>query len=796
MNPSRSGMSDTAALAEENRRLLDELEWAYAEVAGVNERVHEESQILYAEVRGTVGRLERRVAELSTLNDMARALGAALRLDQVIEIVAQRLRATLPGTLFAVAVAPRDEAPAELAIVCGETAEAPGGRAAAAPAARRAMEERRTIRVDDAAAEAPGAGLPPGGPGPGGCRSWLSAPLFAGDQVAGALVAAHSEPGTFQADDERLLDTMAIQAAAAVGNARLYEAMVRRSAELAAVLEMSCAISSPTTGARALLEPLARRAGDLIEGDSVAIFLFEETRETLAPIIYLGSEAEAVMKIRCRPGEGIVGLVAQTGQPQLVNHAESDPRAVHIPGTSMIRESILCAPLIARETTLGVLTLSREEEREFRREDLEFLMVVAAHAAIALENARLMESSKRAYEDLKAAQDQLVVSERLHALGEMASGVAHDFNNMLGAILGRAQLLLMRNTDPGAVKGLRLIEQAARDGAHTVKRIQDFTRLSAPAEPVPVDVNHVARDAVEFTRPRWERPEGAGEITVDLEPSATDGILANAADLREVLTNLLINAVDASPLGGRIVVRTRSLDGRVEVSVADSGAGMPPEMVEKIFKPFFTTKGRRGTGLGLAVSQGLVARHNGHVSVATEVGKGSTFTLSFPAHAGMEAARAGATARPPAAEKGAADGEAAVDARGVIMVVDDDPEVAEVLAEALRAAGHSVHIAPDAARALDLYASSPVDVVFTDLGMPVTDGWELATALRARDASAVVIVVSGWGVQFSSETRREYGLFDLLAKPLSLDHAVSVARRAVLERRARLAVPPDSALAA
>lgn len=768
-----------AALQQENARLLDELEWAYEQLAQATEFTREESKVAYAEVRETVSRLERRVAELTTLNEVGRALGATLRLDQVLDVVIRRLRATLPGTLYAVAVARASGMPLELSGLSGEAADSAEGRAAAEVAAQWITSAGETLRVPDARTLP--AGAPPALARLTACRSWLGVPLFAGEQVVGALVLAHSAPQAFQADDERLLDSVAIQAAVAVGNARLYEAVVRRTAELAAVLEMSRAISSAWTGTKPLLELLSHRARDLIECDSLAVFLFSEDRTELLPLVYFGPDEEEVMRLRIPPRVGIVGLVAHTGQPELVNDADEDPRAAHVPGTPLAPESLLCAPLRARDLTLGVLAVSRVGRgRGFSREDLDFLSVVASHAAIALENARLVESLQRAYEDLKATQDQLVASERLHALGEMASGVAHDFNNILGAILGRAQLLLMRTQDESVAKGLGVIEQAARDGAATVKRIQDFTRLSAPVEAVSVDVNEAVRAAVEYSRPRWEQAPGGAALDVAFDLTATDRVLASASELREVVMNLILNAVDASPEGGRIEVRTRSDAGRVLLEVADTGVGMPPEVMEKAFHPFFTTKGRRGTGLGLAVSQAIVARHHGTLNVQSAPGRGSTFTIALP----VAPADAAAAADAGAGGVPAADAPATP---GTILVVDDDPAVADVLADALRAAGHTVFLALSGRDALAIYAAEPIDVVFTDLGMPEMDGWALIRALRARDGMLVPVVVSGWGLQFSQEDERAHGLFALLPKPLPVERAVRVANAAVCERRRRSA---------
>ncbi len=229
---------------------------------------------------------------------------------------------------------------------------------------------------------------------------------------------------------------------------------------------------------------------------------------------------------------------------------------------------------------------------------------------------------------------QMHQSERLTALGQMAGGIAHDFNNLLQAILGYAQLMARSPGNADVVRrGLDVIEKAANGGAETVRRIQKFARLR-PDEPfVTMDLNQVVRDSLAITRPRWEekKVKGGVPLQLELELGPVPVVMGRPAELNEVITNLVLNAIDAMPKGGTLRIRTRLGDHRhAMITVADTGMGMSEEVRKKVFDPFFTTKGEEGTGLGLSVSHSIVERHGGDLKVDSRAGEGTTFTITLP----------------------------------------------------------------------------------------------------------------------------------------------------------------------
>jgi signal transduction histidine kinase len=366
-------------------------------------------------------------------------------------------------------------------------------------------------------------------------------------------------------------------------------------------------------------------------------------------------------------------------------------------------------------------------------------------------------------------EGELIKMERLRALGEMSGGVAHDFNNILGAILGRAQLLLERIDDAHVRKGLEIIEKAALDGAETVRRIQEFTRVRADANTFSeVNLNQVIEDALEFTRTRWKNEAEAKGIAVEVHCDFGEipTLSGDPAGLREVFTNLIINAVDAMPKGGDITISTIKEEESVLITVADTGTGMSAEIQKRIFDPFFTTKGTHGSGLGLSICYGIVSRHRGEISVSSRIGAGSTFIIRLPL------GRAAKTK----AEPLEVDSDL-LSAR--VLVIDDDEVFRSVLADTLLESGCHVDQAGSGDEGLSLFAEGEYDLVITDLGMEHMSGWDVAQKVKERSAGTPVALISGWGSQIDETTARAKGVDYIVSKPFRLDQLRGIVRKAV-----------------
>jgi len=363
----------------------------------------------------------------------------------------------------------------------------------------------------------------------------------------------------------------------------------------------------------------------------------------------------------------------------------------------------------------------------------------------------------------KEERERAARADKLRALGQLASGVAHDFNNSLAAILGRAQLLHRQTKDPALVRNVEIIQTAAQDAAATVRRIQTFARKSSAKEFDFVDVRNLLNDAVEITRTRWHNESRLRGLNYEVKLVAETELPANgsASELREVFVNLIVNAVDAMPLGGCLAISCARCDDRLKLHFADTGAGMSQDVREKVFEPFFSTKGAHGTGLGLSVSYSIIERHGGSIRVESEPGRGTTFTIELPATEPLA----------PTLEELMASREA--DPLS-ILVVDDESSVRETLADMLAALNHNVEIAESGLAAVARVEHKRFDLVFTDLAMPEMDGWDTARGVRKHSPQSKIVLVTGYGVGTVPPTGEAQLIDAIIGKPFDFDQVREV----------------------
>src|SRR2546426_9191156 len=393
-----------------------------------------------------------------------------------------------------------------------------------------------------------------------------------------------------------------------------------------------------------------------------------------------------------------------------------------------------------------------------------YLKNVEASTEKAEQARNHVEELSRYIAEQERIREQFSQLEKMSALGQLASGVAHDFNNTLAGILGRAELMLTKTRDPEVERGLNIIIKAAGDGAHTVKRIQDFARQRRDHDFVPVAVDQILMDVNEITRPRWkDRAQAANvQINLDLQIHSSAMVMGDASELREVLVNMVFNAVDAMPAGGRLRLSAEERHGLLEISVSDTGIGMSQEVRSRIFDPFFTTKGNAGMGLGLAVSYGIVQRHQGTIEVESEVGQGTSFRIKLPIEEATQSTKtpietfARLTLVPNSTSP-------------KILVVDDESSVRELLADILQNEGYEVSLAEGGREALALFATGKYEAIFTDVGMPGMSGWELARAIREHDETIPLAVITGWGEAVGSIEQEQAKVDWVVTKPFSIN---------------------------
>jgi signal transduction histidine kinase/CheY-like chemotaxis protein len=438
--------------------------------------------------------------------------------------------------------------------------------------------------------------------------------------------------------------------------------------------------------------------------------------------------------------------------------------------------SLVLAPLLVQRRVFGVVVVARRAAAAFNSTDCEFLRHLSEHIALATQQTQLHGALQQAYDDLRQSQHTILQQERLRALGQMASGIAHDINNAISPIALYTESLLER--EPGLSNRTRscliTIQRAIEDVAETVARMREFYRARAPDLSLTrVSLNRLIEQVIELTRARWSDvalQKGAViTLQTDLHADLPD-IMGSETEIRDALTNLVFNAADAMPDGGTLTLRTRSQHATAEpetegvhpihVEVCDTGIGMNEETRRRCLEPFYTTKGERGTGLGLAMVYGMIQRHSAELHIDSTVGQGTTVRLSFlPALAAVSIVQH-------AAARG-------MTGRLQLLLVDDDPLLLKSLREVLDADGHTVVAADGGQNGIDAFQSAyraghPFSLVITDLGMPYVDGRKVAAAVKTESPHTPVILLTGWGRRLIAENEIPPHVDRVLSKPPKL----------------------------
>jgi len=466
-----------------------------------------------------------------------------------------------------------------------------------------------------------------------GYKSAVGVPLGAGPKIVGALVVATATDRVFTEDDLRLLSLFAAHAAVAIRNAALLRESERRRGVAERLAEVSRVLSQSLDPAE-----VARRIADsvftLFDAKVSTLFRLEPPTDLVA--LAVSGDVGFGPTLVFPHGTGVTGLAVRERQAVVTPDLLADPRVTLTPETRAAIErapyrAVLAVPLLAKDSVVGALGIGDRVGRAFDDEEVELAQAFAAQAAVALENSRLHEELQRALQTVEAAQRRLVETERLQASRDLAGGLAHHVNNMLMVVLGRVQLLLRRVDAPEVRRDLEAVEQAARNGADLIHRLMGFTQAQPVVLTAPIDLNQVARNALDTTRIWWRdeaRARGI-EIQVRFEPGEIPAVAGEPTELQEAIRNLLLNAIEALPGGGHITVKTWAADDSVLCSVADSGAAMPEEAKRRALEPFFTTKEALHLGLGLSVVYGIVHRHGGWLDIESAEG-GTVVTVRLP----------------------------------------------------------------------------------------------------------------------------------------------------------------------
>jgi PAS domain S-box-containing protein len=445
-------------------------------------------------------------------------------------------------------------------------------------------------------------------------------------------------------------------------------------------------------------------------------------------------------------------------------------------------KAIAACPLVVEGNAFGVMVCGRTNE-EISSGECEFLRMLSEQVALAANQAQLYTELQSAYNDLRMERQSVIEQERLRALGKMASGIAHDINNALSPIVVYSEMLQRGNHAPDMVQRyLHSIRTAGEDIAHIVTRMREFYRKREADDVLfPIKLNELAKEVIDLTRPRWrDIPQERGiviNVETDLNPELPE-IMGNASELREAITNLMLNAVDAMPDGGKIALRTNTRwwedqgvrkASQVWIEVSDSGIGMDEETRSRCLEPFFTTKGTRGTGLGLAMVYGVAERHEAKIEIESAVGEGTTLRIIFPVR---EISHTTAILKKMEPER----------IKPLhILCVDDEPLLRELLKELLELEGHKVETADSGESGINKFSEAQeqhrFDVVITDLGMPHVDGRQVARNIKQQAPHVPIILLTGWGNMMKADGEIPTQVDAVISKPPRVNELREVLKR-------------------
>jgi PAS domain S-box-containing protein len=584
-------------------------------------------------------------------------------------------------------------------------------------------------------------------------------PLFARDRHVGSILALTNQEeisGIFLEPLRILSD----QAGFAIENADLYHGVSEFAQRLSVVSALSKILGS-SLDIKGVYSAFTEEVKKVMNFDRTSIAMVEGDQ---LRYLVVAEEVDTELKdgSKLPLSDSATGLVIKTKKTIIEPDFNQEMKFPidHMYYNSGLRSAIR-VPLFSKGEVFATFNLASRKPNAYGEREREILEQISGSLTAAIENSRLFDQVKqheaelvKAYENLKSAQEYMVQAEKLKALGEMAGGVAHDFNNVLAVVLGRTQLALEDVKDDKLKKDLQIIEQTAIDAATTVRRLQDFARVRVERNFAVLDLKEVLESTLQMTESRRMELKEREGINIDMESKLRDTSIVegDVAELREGLLNIIFNAMDAMPKGGKIKIEAKQTKKWVTVSISDTGIGMPKEIMDRIFEPFFTTRVHKGTGLGLSVTYGIIQRHRGEISVESTVGVGSTFYIKLPVCEGVVSKKHAA---------GKADAVKGVS----ILMVDDNPEVAGILGLTLRRLGHTVVEANSGEAAINTFEVGKFDLIITDLGMPDMSGHEVAKIVKEMKPGTPVLVISGWGGQLNLDEMPEVD--GVIAKPFS-----------------------------
>jgi signal transduction histidine kinase/ActR/RegA family two-component response regulator len=560
-------------------------------------------------------------------------------------------------------------------------------------------------------------------------------------------------------------------------HAKELENLVNKLSTLSELTELVARIPD----IREVLQVILQRTMATVNARIGSIMIMDDENQVLRIAAAEGLDESVIQETAIPLGEGIAGTVAQTGNPLLVEDMENDERFQRVNNPKYDSSSFICMPLRAHWRILGVLNLSRKADRgQFAESDMKFLTTLLGHIGFALENAKLLQEAKESSlrlqdaleqqsERLDQARQQIIRSDKLSALGQLIAGVAHELNNPLTAIIGRAQIMLGEVEGEKALKDLEQIAKQGQRAAKIVQNLLSFARQASPEKRL-CDIHEILQKVLEMLE--YDFRVNDIEVKTDLD-SNLPRTMVDSNQIQQVFVNIVNNAHQAmkeEEHAGRLTVRTRRVEDRLTVEFSDTGPGIDADHAGHIFEPFFTTKPEsQGTGLGLSISYGIVKAHGGHIEVRSGEGEGVTFVIELPIIEGL-------CPTPVDKTKDAIATDLNIPR---VLVIDDEETIDELITEILSEEGSQVDSASTGEQALQKMKEQRYDLIVCDIRMPGMDGREVYSKIERSEpqlAERFLFVTGDISEQtraFLKKTHRPY-----LMKPFTMNAFLEAARQA------------------
>lgn len=699
-----------------------------------------------------------RIKEISTFYNISQELSGILNLEELLSRIIINLKPLVPFTSGGILIYNQNLNALEVKAYLGpKLDEFKGMVEVGRGITGYCFKQKKPIIVNDVRKDSR---YIPGAPE---ILSEIAVPLFYQNEVIGVLNLESSRLNEYTEEHLRILNSFASLSAIAIRNAMLFEEIKKRAEEMRVLNEIS-SVSISTLDLRKLYKILSEKIMKIFNVDTYYLAICDIERDEVSfPVFLDRGKPLRVKPIKISQTSGLTAWIIRNKKPIMFNDYEKERESLPVRAIIITKpaQSYIGVPIILKNKVLGVISIQSYKKNAFSSWHLDLLNTIANHIALSLENARLFKDVKETLKKLKASQAKLVQTEKMRALGIVSAGIAHQFNNILSAILARAQLLSKRTNDPEFKRNLEIIEKASLGGAEIIRRLLGFSKTSEKKVEI-VNVKNSIEEAIELTEVKWRNEAEAMGKRIEMRKELGEGLFVkgNSSELREAIVNIILNSVDAIKKEGFIDISAYLSGKNVLIGIRDNGIGIPPSQLDKVFDPFFTTKGISGTGLGLSYVYGVVKKFKGDIKIESKEGEGTTVLIKLP------------RVRKKIEEKEKFEKVEKIPLK--ILVIEDEEHVIDLIEEILKINGHHVVLARSGVEGISKFEKENFDLVMTDLGLPGISGWEVAEKIRKINPDVRIGIITGWNIKGEIERIKNLNIDFVITKPFKIEDLLSV----------------------